>query len=351
MPRIPDQLIDCSIYLYKDENSAKEGKGSGGSGFLVHIPSAVTGYVHLYAITNKHVLIEGGCGTLRLNRKVDGFDVIPTKLSDWTCHKDGDDVAACPIDLGETFKWWSVGANMFLAHEIVDVYRIGLGDEAFLIGRLITHDGIQKNTPIVRFGNISLMADPSELIRTKNGDREGFLVECRSLSGFSGSPVFITTTQGYRNEDAERLEKHEQKARGYVEDKSSRVKVKVSASYGTFGPWLLGIDWGHIPLWNPVFESDRVTKRGQMVEANTGIACVAPTWKILDVLNEGELVKKRKQEDEVLARQSANEQVAVNDVAREESSPPFTQQNFQEALRKASRRVSSSKSEPEKKRG
>jgi hypothetical protein len=178
VPRIEDRIVDCSVYFYHSESAAKEGRGYGGSGFLVHVPSKVAGYVHLYAVTNKHI-IDGNCGVLRLNTKTRGVEIINTKLEDWFVHPSGEDVAVRPLQLGETFRWWSVGTDMFITPEAIDAYRIGYGDEAFLVGRLVTHDGRQRNAPAVRFGYVSLMADPSEPIKTKGREQEGFLVDCR----------------------------------------------------------------------------------------------------------------------------------------------------------------------------
>ena len=211
-----------------------------------------------------------------------------------------------------------VGTDLFLTHEIIDIYRIGLGDETILVGRLIEHDGRQKNTPIVRFGNISLMADPAEPIKTKYGDLEGFLVECRSLSGFSGSPVFVMTTQVYREDAAEKVVKHRKRTMGYEEQESDTRNRGVMYE-GSMGPWLLGIDWGHFPLWGKVLEKDEripnmTHETKYCAETNTGIACVSPAWKILDTLNVDELVKERSREDKKIAKQLAQGNCPVNNV-------------------------------------
>ena len=291
MPRIPDHIADCTIYLYPSVDSAQNGENAGGSGFLAHVKSTVPGYGHLYAVTNYHVIEHGSC-VLRLNNKAGGIDMIKTEYADWITHGDGDDIAVCPIRIDrEMFRWWSVGTECFIDSSIIDAYNIGYGDEVFLVGRLVVHSGQQKNAIVVRFGNISLMADQEEPISHPEGPREGFLVECRSLSGFSGSPVFVTTTQDYGYVPQQKIEKLRQ------DRQQLRQPGEVVHYGGTFGPWLLGIDWGHIPLWKPVFEKDRKTQTDFMAEQKTGIACVAPAWKIMEVLNSEELIKVRKKED------------------------------------------------------
>jgi hypothetical protein len=303
MPPIPRHLLDCSFYLYPSVKSAEDGAESGGSGFLVHVQSKHEGFVHLYALTNKHV-VDAGCRFLRLNRHDGKLDVISSEPDAWTPHPEGDDITVMHVGpMDGKFKWFSVGTEKFISQEILDDYSIGPGDEAFLIGRLVTAAGRQRNTPVVRFGNISMMADSTEPVMLKTGQREAFLVECRSLSGFSGSPVFVHTTQVYRKEriPKELLPKPMPPSR-------PGVTVFLETAIGTFGPWLLGIDCAHVPLWRPVYESDRETRtqEGYQVEANTGIACVIPAWRILGLINDKDLVKARKSADAEIAKGKAN---------------------------------------------
>ncbi len=350
MPRIPDQFADCSIYLYESELEATSGNNSGGSGFLVQVLSEMhAGRGYLYAVTNKHV-INGNCNIIRVTRKNGGIDTISSVFDDWFLHPDGDDIAVLPLDLSnETlagFKWWAVPSNRFISHEAIDAYRIGIGDEAFMVGRLVNHEGNQKNAAVMRFGNIALMADSSEPIRHEYGDFEGFLVECRSLSGFSGSPVFVTTTQTYRGEDAEKVTKFRADGQipreAFSDGKEQRFPgqiVLVSTEF-TSDPLLLGIDWGHTPLYRSV-ERNGVRDGSMRVELNTGIACVSPAWKIMEVLNREELVKERRDEDKRLKAQKEHERTTVNDVAKDQE--PFTKNDFESALKKASRKLSDQK--------
>ena len=51
-------------------------------------------------------------------------------------------------------------------------------------------DGGQKNTPSARFGNMSMM--PEKPIRRADGIlQESYLLEMRSINGYSGSPAFV----------------------------------------------------------------------------------------------------------------------------------------------------------------
>lgn len=309
MPPIPQQFLDCSIYVYESEESANRGEEFGGSGFLVHIPSEHEGFISLYAVTNKHVINDGYC-VLRLNTTEGLTDTIKTEPDQW--FHDGDDVAIFPLQMnGKRFKWFSIEINRFITPEIIENFRIGPGDEAFLIGRLITVEGRQRNKPVVRFGNLSMMADPNEPLKRADGEeQESFLVECRSLSGFSGSPVFVSTKQDYGpdqmpkiRESGEPLLSDDAQMRGIdVHEPTPGFQAKIIGLSGTFGPWLLGIDWGHVPLWKPVYEEDRETETDYEVEANTGIACVVPAWRILQLLDHEELVMQRKRDNDEIGQ-------------------------------------------------
>ena len=67
----------------------------------------------------------------------------------------------------------------------------------------------------------------------------------------------------------------------------------------------MGIDFAHMPLFRPVLEQDKKTPADYYVDANTGIACVIPSWRIMSVLEDEELVKQRKNDDDELAARSA----------------------------------------------
>jgi hypothetical protein len=301
MPRIPDCIADCAIYLYASEHDARNGEKSGGSGFLVHVPSTTNPRMgHTYAVTNKHLVDgsdEGKFWTIRLTRKGGGIDLTPTEEEQWFKHEDGDDVAIYPIGLNEGLKWWSVGTDQFLDHESIDVYKIGYGDDVFLMGRLITQAGVQKNTPVMRSGLISLMADPTEPIKYKGQDKEAFLVECRSISGFSGSPVFVMSERGYHGDDALNISELRKRKMGYKEPENRVGMVLTPVAFNlTVGPFLLGIDFGHLPLWDDVYNGNRKTSSYRAL-SNTGIAGVVPSWKIMDVLNTPKLQEDRESEE------------------------------------------------------
>jgi len=291
MPRIPDNLLDCVLYLYASEVDAASGARSGGSGFLVSVPPEKEGApAALYAVTNSHVIREGASPVVRLNTRAGQAEVIPLTADQWHHHPDGDDLAVCPIGLQpEHHRFMALTRAGFLAKGDLDELDIGPGDDVFFLGRYINHEGRQQNLPTARFGNISMM--PFEPVRHPRGTLvESFLVEARSLSGYSGSPVFayIGSDQRYFNWDDSR-------------GAPPPIYMDVVRIY------LLGVDWGHDADYKVVLEPDRQTKvpEGWQVEQNSGIMNVAPAWRLSELLDEPELVSLRQERERKWAEDCA----------------------------------------------
>jgi hypothetical protein len=283
MPRIPDILLDTVIYLYPTAMDAEGGARVGGTGFLVSVPASTAGVpAALYAVTNSHIIREAKSPVVRLNTQQGGKEVIPLTCDQWHHHSDGDDIAVCPIGLeSDHHRFFALDSTgWFLAKEELDADSIGPGDEVFFLGRYINHEGQQRNLPTVRFGTISML--PYEPIEHPRGTLvDSFLVEARSLSGYSGSPVFLFIMP-YTFRDMEWNDNTAGPNRAR-ETRQARLS-------------LLGIDWGHNKDFKPVLESDKETPLPERwwVEQNSGIMNVAPAWKLTELLDEPELVDMRR---------------------------------------------------------
>src|SRR5205814_6849655 len=104
-----------------------------------------------------------------------------------------------------------------------------------------------------------------------------------SLPGYSGSPVFLHPLPF---------------------SMSPRPMVPVM---------FLGIDMGHIKDERPVLNKAELRGGNRVfidknwaVETNTGMSCVIPAWKVLEVLEVDELVESRKQVLEELKKAKAS---------------------------------------------
>ncbi len=344
MPKIEQHFLDCSIYLYASRKSAEQGDDAGGSGCLVSVDSPseleesaegslrATRYTppHLYAVTNRHV-IALGYPVIRLNTIEGTTDILALEKNKWFFHPDGDDLAVAAIELPPIHEhaYHPIVIGQFVFKDgIVDV---GAGDEVFMVGRFINHSGRQRNTPSLRFGNVAML--PFEKVKLSNGFlQEAFLVESRSISGFSGSPVFVYKPVIERIETPKRpfdLRHDWSSPKGYVS------QYTVTDLVGR--PQLLGIDCGHIPKHEKVVNGAGTPHpQGWRVDTNTGMAVVIPAWRLYEFLNSKELVMQRKEKDEEYLKEKERESKVVADT--EETNVPHTA-SYEDALRRASSRI------------
>lgn len=321
VPFVKRPVLGSSIFLYGSERDAKEGANWGGSGVLVGVSSTANpSRVHLYAVTNDHVAKP--CPVVRLvNRTGDPY-VLPGDRSDWVPHPLGDDIALRPLGAVPEGDYWYVPDDLLLSRTDLspDDYpdQISPGDDCVMVGRYINQEHRQFDRPVVRFGNVAMLPELVHQVE-RSFDQESFLVDMRSHAGFSGSPVFVYYEEpGWRYlppqpemppipdapkrpeeldslKGQEFLDAHgpylkELEAHSEVlsEARASDVFSKWVAERDVSGvmskTWLLGIDWGHLPVWDDVFDLAR-RKTGR-IRVSTGMAGVVPAWKLRDLLNE-----------------------------------------------------------------
>jgi hypothetical protein len=313
-------MLGCVTYLYPDEDKAGRGVRAGGTGFLVGIrldgwpPS---GPAHLYAVTARHVItgipkrhIEPS-PVIRLHRNDGTVQVVPKRVDQWREHPAGNDLAICPLGLSiEYAPLLYVERHNFVTAEAIRRHNLGIGNTVYVLGRFIRHDGHQRNTPTVRFGNIAMTG--GERIDNDGTGRpeESFLIDTHMRAGYSGSPVFVIQFAHERPHAAE----------------APPAVINI----------MLGVLWGflydqEIPIRD---------KRGKgrladfVVDQNAGLAGVVPAWKINDLLDLEELEMARQvAEDELEER---NEQSPAVPAGATEEGEDF---DFEADLRKASQRI------------
>ncbi len=302
MPRIPENWLDSVVYLYPSETAARESRPVGGTGFFIGVPlesddPTFPHTMHTYIVTNEHVARRGN-PVVRVNSENGKFQTLDLNHNDWIPHPSGEDIAITPLKLYEGFDYTPIPAGSLVTRKEVEDGSVGIGDEAFLIGRYVHLDGTDRNRATVRFGNISaLPGEPIVQRQRKNHRQDSFLVEMRSLSGFSGSPVF-----GYRMGAV---------MPGVLPHNEGHMVVGGMAE----GPiHLLGIDWGHHPFAEPVL--DAATREpvsdGTFVAGNSGMAMVVPGWQLFDWLTEdADLMAARKDQESEWKRQHEHEDGAA----------------------------------------
>jgi len=334
MPRISDRFTDIAVYIYFSVEDAEDGRAIGGTGFIVDAPFETNPDLHyLYVVTNKHV-IEKSDPVIRINRRDGTVKCVATQERQWKMHPDGDDIAVFHLETEwHNLQITTLGIHHFVTPELVVAEDIGIGDDTVMVGRFISHEGKQRNTPSVRFGNIAMM--PKERIVRKDGfAQESFLVEQRSLSGYSGSAVLVWSPCAMNDMSVRR--RGTDRPRNLEEVMATPDELRaLNNQMSPKGPYLLGIDWCHLCDTSPVTDKDgQKLNYDWKVSQNTGMAGVIPAWKIAEVLNCEVFMKDRKKEAERIAKASSGISL---DVA--EKSQEFTKEDFETALKKASRKI------------
>jgi hypothetical protein len=333
MPRIPDPFLDCVVYLYETVDDARAGTRAGGSGFAVIVPFDPY-RVWIYIVSNWHVVSRWP--VIRLNTLKGEFDVLSLGTAQWIRHPDGEtDLAVASIDIRpseyrfhgvlyvapdspDSVKSWK---SQLITESLINTSGLGVGDDAYLIGRFVSHEGTQRNLPTARFGAIAQM--PYEVIHTDVGGQLAFLVEARSVSGYSGSPVFV------------RIPAHRYDRR----------------TPGTVGPefdahLLLGVDCAHLNSYESVVKRDDPHAQTDFkARSNTGMAVVIPAWKLAELLNCEELKAMREHDRREMRKK--NQHNAILDSAEKpttqrtregEPIPVPSKRQFEDDLTKATRK-------------
>jgi hypothetical protein len=295
MPKIAQDVVHSVFYhLYRTVEDAQTGTNACGTGFIVQHD------FEFYGVSNRHVVCDAGASVIRLNGR-SGPDVFDFGPEDWEHIPSGDDIAVVPIALDmyrHSVRYIHSGS---FVHE--RTHDLGVGDDVFMVGLFVDHEGHEKNTPLARFGNISMLPARDSPIRMHGREYVSFIVDMHSRSGFSGSPVFVYRTLGgdltgaFGETVAIRFTRD---LRLLVERGADALEVQLHPKETLFQ--LLGIHWAQFPeRW----ELAELTKQQDSLQARhlitdktyvdgfSGMTCVAPAWKILEVLNLPKLKQKR----------------------------------------------------------
>jgi hypothetical protein len=282
MPLIPPEFLSCSVYMYRDVEGAANGVNCAGSAFLfVYVSNVQPEVRYLYVVTNRHVVRQGRGVVPRLTTVDGNTEYFPLTVDDWIIDEQGDDIAIASLGpVSPPYRFTGVPNEFILTRERASRLHVGPGDEVFMVGRFSENDGEQRNSPSVRFGNISMM--PTDSISHDGNLQYSFLVEARSISGYSGSPVFMHIPPA-----------------NWRPDQSERT--------GVWSHCLLGVDCGHI--FREAQVEDKKTRQpvdpDWRVKFNTGMMVVVPSWVLGEWLDRDPFASLRKKHEERLAQEKA----------------------------------------------
>lgn len=260
--------------------NAKGKPGPNGTGFFVGVRKMTEKdfYYNNFA-TAKHLLqVRNKNGKkqwrpsffLRLNRKDGKHETveIPIILSGKKktvfTHADPNvDLAVIPMQPDPNkYDLKCVPDSMLTTREDFNELNIREGTGVFYTGLFTPYPGRKKNYPIVRFGQVALVTD--EKIEWDNQLLDLYLIECTSIGGNSGSPVFFRLGQ----EDGRNT---------FV---MNVRKIKLA---GVMKGYFTDINLLHIAE----------TAKISYIKSNSGIAAITPAYQLREILFSEELKTKR----------------------------------------------------------
>lgn len=325
--RIPDVLLKSVAFI--GEVSHRVGTEVFGdlhaTGFFVAVaaPKALGHFV--YFVTAKHVAagLQDREVYFLVNKRGGGvLKLEPPPNSPWCCHPSDDtaDVAIMSVPIDPRAEIIGIPEGEFVSaedflpdHRGVEA-KYGIGDETVTVGLFTEAPGTSRSFPIVRHGNVAML--PTEQIQTELGYADVYLVEARSIGGMSGSPVWIRPTLLLIGKQGETI-----------------------IPTGVVGPGkLLGLMHGHWDIKESEMNKPKIIHDRQN-GVNLGIAMVVPASKILETINQEGLVELRAMADERESKRG----VPGMDSAKPRKPIPdpssFSKQDFEDALKKATRKV------------
>jgi len=303
-----------------------------GTGFFVDVASALPGLSHKYLVTAKHV-IEGAKAQgysefyVRLNMP-DGTSATAAIPDVWIYPENpAVDIALVSVSFPLARPdYLSLPLTNFVTVDLIAEHGVGVGDDLFMIGLFSQRWGYQRNIPIVRTGIIAAM--PDEPFPTEAGGLyDGYLVETRSIGGLSGSPVFLRV-DAWRPDYRKRA-------------------TKFDVSNLRWLTYLLGVVRGH---WDLERQDEAVDvsleaklENEEMERLNTGIAVVTPIQEVQKILEGEELMKHRERGVKNLI--GSREPTLDSKVPKKNSEElTFTRSDFQDVLKKVSKKTPESQS-------
>lgn len=276
MPRTNEGMLRVVVYLYPSEQDAVDATKAGGTGFIIRLLTA--GFWYDYAVTNRHNVTEFDSRFVRINthdkkKPIDVFE------GDWAC-SDTDDLAACELPQHRAhYNYHPILLSQLVTPDMVRELAIGLGDDLFMVGRFINHDGKERNIPVVRFGTIAMM--PEEPLVINGQAQESFLIEIRTIPGFSGSPVFIHMPGEARLKDAD-----------FNPNPADR---KLLDQFGYLEK-CLGIEWCRVK--GDTATIPLINGSAYDVQVTSGMSGCIPAWRIAKFLATNEKLVMQRQENE-----------------------------------------------------
>jgi hypothetical protein len=309
MPALRQEMSDCVFYLYRrnPKTGKVEDKPVGTGTVIAHYsrryhrnrfmdPPATEPdvMVHYYGVTNWHLTNQAGASIIRVNVRNGTSRYLEYDPADWQFIPNTDDLSA--IDLTDdlllpTDQVAAYPEYLFVTEKVINKLKIRIGENALMVGMFRSHPGERQNHPVAKFGNVSFLANKDSLIRQPNKmARPSHLVDMRSRSGFSGSPVSVwrTPADALLNPGHDKWDARFDQA---LDDTRAGYGQELYIATSTLFIGLLGIHCGQ--FWDPVkaYKSPPIEERdgdpiheGDQLYIQSGMTIVVPAWRISELL-------------------------------------------------------------------
>jgi len=309
--RVPDEIRKTVLFVGLPEIPDPEYRGTA---FIVTVPGTQDNH-YAFMVTARHIAekLEGNDFYIRANKKVGGTVELLGRADDrWWYHPTEREYVDCAVTMFAPLKLREldiehIPIGVFADAEKIAKYNVGIGDEVFITGLFTKITETSQNIPIVRVGNVAMMLN--ERIPFHDGMYDAHLIESRSIGGLSGSPVFVRPTVSFKLADQ---------------------GGKPAFLYGVGQALFFGCVIGH-------WEVPEGFTSTQAEAVNMGIAPVVPAVKIKEVVLQSEILEIMNNIDAKM--KAENRKGARLDFAPNKKEEVFTQTDFEDALKKATRKV------------
>ena len=289
MPRLHGVFETSTYFAFGVNPATGEISGPDGTGVIVSRESAsLPGLRHLYAVTNHHISVRGNLSMVRLNTTDGKSRRLAFEPEEWTFLGNGHDIAVIDItdEVTQSDEISAIPETMFVTDEFISRVDLGLGEDVFMVGMFADFSNSERNAPFSRFGNLSRMADPRTPIKCGGyGPRASHVVDMRSRTGFSGSPVWVFRTP---SGDLE----------GIIEDGGWNLDT-----WNNLFVRLLGVHCGQFPEMVKASKSASAEIHGDQIKEGDelwipgGMTVVVPACCISELLNSPSLEAQRRDRD------------------------------------------------------
>ena len=312
--RVPDQVLKAVLFVGLPEIPDPEYRGTA---FIVTVPGTQSNHF-AFLVTARHVAekLEGRDFYVRANKKRGGMAELRGRADNrWWYHPTEREFVDCAVGWFAPERLAELDVEhipiaLFADKEKIKAHNVGIGDEVFIAGLFTKVTETSRNIPIVRSGNVAIM--PEERIPFHGKMYDAHLIESRSIGGLSGSPVFVRPT----------------------------LQVQIGIENGE--PVILNGP-GKILFFGSVVGHWEVPEGFTPTQAeavNMGIAPMVPALKIKEIILQPELVKIM---DNINAEMKTKNQKGAKLDFAESEKKPFTKDDFETVLKKASRKIEPAK--------